>query len=90
MSSFFSPCHEQILDIQVETNVDDGKRTLLNKMIKLPMINTPGKISLVYDELSKIVKVMAVAGTLDCAGDRINIRTLAGRGNLYIDLTTSK
>ena len=52
----------------------------MSKYITLPKMNTLGTITLVYDESSKIVRVVADKGTLDCAGNSLEVKYMDDAG----------
>eukprot|EP00092_Neocalanus_flemingeri_P011524 GFUD01012419.1.p1 GENE.GFUD01012419.1~~GFUD01012419.1.p1 ORF type:complete len:975 (-),score=207.58 GFUD01012419.1:44-2638(-) len=76
--AFSSPCMNQVLYLQVDTDGEQDRRTVLTKMMTLPRIHMDSHPSLVYHEQSKTVQVEADGGILACVGDRLKITPVAG------------
>ena len=78
--AYFSSCHDQVIQIRVDTDAKISRVIILSQNINLSTKNVFSNINLVYDEESKIVMVEASAETLACAGDRLKVTSVEEQG----------
>ena len=82
ISNYFSPCQDQKVQLRVDTDAPKNQQNMLNQVFTLPKMIQFGHINLFYDELSKIVRVLADEGTLVCAGNSLEVRNMDNSKNI--------